>query len=315
MTLKMGEHIKIKGDYIMDTPINITETNEGMSRRHQMQSLMLQQVDLKEFEEDITNNLEKCSTTSLAAQNQLCNDIDIDEFETPYTDKTLEIVKDAMETGVIRNQGIPIYTLEDGISGYYARRKEYSGGSNSVVLNCYVAGKSMSEDIVIDNYDVITIYWASQEGAGKEQRNEGQRIIKKISKKLTAYSFDGVIINPQEIIHALMSKYSQLPWDRQHLLDINMVYSAIVDLANLSDIHQTQIIRRGFYALNDYYFDMLANSLASTKQKVLDILKQNELLYIQKSSGGLQSKVKGNGKLLLYLHAKVLSIKRGYPET
>lgn len=284
-TKKMVEINNNMEETTMDTT-KVTITNTSVN-----------EVDTSELEDALSGNaidtLTVQNNAKLAVRQTIVSEIDKSEFED-FKNETLEIILTHNGLGIMGVKGMPIYLLPDGISGFYARNVELNGGVNMIALNKYETGKSISDDILINNYDIIQIYNSTKKCITKEQSREGKKSYTKIAKLLSLYSFRNVIIDPIVIIMTLIKSFSQLPLDSQETMDINKIYSSVVDYVNETMI--TKLLeRKGFYAFDDYNFGELADRIKISKDQLLEILKKNGLLYLQKSSVGYQSKVKGMG--------------------
>ena len=289
-----------------------THQNNNYTEENKMEKTndLINNVDSSEFEHDSVNNgtdtLVIQNKAELAVRQEIVTEIDKSEFEDLCKSETLNTILKNNGVGVLGIKGVPIYLLDDGISGFYARRIELKGGMNMIALNKYETGKAISDDILIDNYDINQIYasakeikdtkknTSTQEDINKELLKNGKKSFIKVVKIISKYSLKNEMIDATIIINSLIANYSRLDSDNQDTIDINKIYCSIVDFVN-QECYEGLFTRKGFYAFNDQHFSELVDEIMLTKQQLLEILIKNNLLYIQNSSGGYQSKVRGMG--------------------
>lgn len=239
----------------------------------------------------------KQQRNEIATTNSMFSEIDLNEFEESCKLETLEMISRAIQNGALRPEGLcPIEIMEDGVTGLYAKRVNSCDGKSNVAIVYFRNDGSCTEDILISNADLYSIIAAVQSWATPEVKKDAKRALKKLEKTLLDY-WDGIIFNAADVVQKIAENLSKLPVDNSRIPDVKIVYSTILDFADSWSVgsQESIFLRRGFYAFPPNHFEEIAGKLQMTTKTLAEFLKRNGLLYLQNSSCGYQSNVRGEG--------------------
>lgn len=238
------------------------------------------------------------TSNEIATDNSMFSAIDESEFDTDYCPKTYKNVSLAIQNGALRPQDmLAIELLEDGITGLYAKRVNESSGKSYVALVYYRSDGTCTEDIKLENKDLVPLVFSTMEGASQECIKEAKKPYNRIQNKILEYWDGTVIFDIAEVIKKLAANLNQLPVDSTQCPDVNFVYTKVVEFVDKywGGPEQVNFFRRGFYAFHPMYFKDLAESVQMEPKKLAEFLKRNHLLYLQDSGHAFQCKVRDIG--------------------
>lgn len=251
-------------------------------------------TDIKDGE--ICNGLVKAQEKFIAGVDE--NFLEDDTLESPILDEITE----AKESGAfIPTKYLTLIYGNEKTTKIFAKRVVRNGNRGEPVIVFAYKDGEVSPEIEVKMAELMRISYGNfgepQEGINKKDVAHAEALINKIGERILPYWEFDLEIRVVGLIKVLSKNISSLAVDRGNELDITLIYHYIYKyVQKLKDRpDKGYFIRKGFYALTREDMLEVASGLDSTAPKIIEILKQHNLLYLQNSSIGNQCEVKGVG--------------------
>lgn len=215
-------------------------------------------------------------------------------------------ILDEIDTAKARGAFVPtryfrlIYGKENTTKIFAKRVAKNGNRGEPVIILAYPDGE-VSPELEISMAELMRVsygnYGEMKEGINKKDVTHADILIKRIGDRILPYWELDIGISVIDLLKILSTSLSNLEVDRGEEIDVNVVYSAIYKYVQKSNNYPTKgyLIRKGFYALLADDLLEVASGINISIPKFIKILKQYDLLHLQKSSIGYQCEVKGVG--------------------
>jgi len=294
-----------------DTPMDFTnnenvlpnEKNQFSTNKPLMNLIGVDQSTNNLIEATSEIEVEKIYHCLAKAQESFIATVDEDFFvDNTQASAILDEIDSAKASGAfVPTKHLRLIYGKENTTKIFAKRVAKNGNRGEPVIILVYPDGEVSPELEISMAELMRVshgnYGETKDGMNKKDVAHADTLIKKIGDRILPYWELDIGINVVELLKMLCASISTLEVDRGEEIDVNMVYSAIYKYIQKSNNYPTKgyLIRKGFYALLSEDILEVASWMNTTSPKIIKILKQYDLLYLQKSSIGNQCEVKGVG--------------------
>lgn len=245
---------------------------------------------------------EKFYRDTQVAQNNAFLEVDQNDF-VEHT-RTIEIyneIQNVKESGAfIPINGLtPLYKDRNTGIMILAKRIAIGGGLGNPVIVFVYPDKTTSEEVEIKMSELIEIIGGNHVKADDIDKADAKKMMKKVIGRISSYWDLDMEIRIEDLITILVANLSKIKVDEGNELTFKKVYAAIDKYVEEESWKpdNNYMKRKAVFALTSEDMTNIITYLGMGVKliDIIDILKRNNMLYLQKSSIGNQCEVKDKG--------------------
>lgn len=231
------------------------------------------------------------------------------EFLAPIDEECL--VDDTLDSAILTEIDkakacgafVPMHFLKliyggENTTKIFAKRVVRNGNRGEPVIVLAYVGGGVSPELQISMAELMRVSFGNygeMEGGNKKDVIHAETLIRRIGDRILPYWEPDLGIGVIGLLKILSGSISSLAIDRGDELDVSVVYTSIYKYVQKEKYFKVYLERKGFYALLSEDMLEVASRMGITVPELIKLLKQYNLLRLQKSSIANQCEVKGVG--------------------